>query len=354
MNEGSAVRVCVDAMGGDHAPDAILAGIGPALDVDPGLHVLLTGPADVIEPFAAAHAGRVEALVTSQVIEMDEHPAQAVRSKRDSSIVVGCRLVKEGRADAFFSAGSTGAAMAAATLVMGRLTGIARPALAAVFPTTGEPLVFLDVGANADCKPENLLQSAHMGSAYASVVLGRSAPRISLLNIGEEPTKGSQLALEAHELMARGVPGFVGNLEANHLLDGLTDVVVTDGFTGNVVLKLLEGSSRTLLSQVREALAATTLSKFGALFAKERLTALKRRLDPEAYGGAPLLGVDGVCIIGHGNSSPVAVQAALEVAARAVRGGLVDSIASRVANGLGASVHAAKIAGSQDPVTPEG
>ena len=354
MSTGSAVRVCVDAMGGDNAPGSVLEGILSALAADRDLHILLTGPAPVVEPFAAAHPDRVEAVPTSQVIAMDEHPAQAVRSKRDSSIVVGCRLVREGRADAFFTAGSTGAAMAAATLVMGRLRGISRPALAAVFPTVAEPLVFLDVGANADCKPENLLQSAHMGAAYASVVLGRSAPRISLLNIGEEPTKGSQLALEAHELMAQGVPGFAGNLEANHLLDGMTDVVVTDGFTGNVVLKLLEGTSRTLLSQVRDALTATTLSRLGALFAKDRLAALKKRLDPEAYGGAPLLGVAGVCIIGHGNSTPAAVKAALEVAARAVRGGLIDSIADRAASGMAASLDAAKSTGESRERRSEG
>ena len=324
------VTVCVDAMGGDHAPDAILGGIAPALDSDPALRVLVTGPEGVVGPFAAALSGRVDAVATTEVIGMGEHPAQAVRAKRDSSMVVGCRLVRDGRADAFFSAGSTGAAMAAATLVMGRIPGVTRPAIATVLPTTGTPLVLLDAGANADCRAENLLQFGHMGAAYANVVLGVNAPRVALLNIGEEPTKGSLLALEAHGLLADTMPGFIGNIEPNHLLDGAADVVVTDGFTGNVVLKLLEGASRTLLGQVRDAMLATALTKAAGAIVTPRLTELKARMDPETYGGAPLLGVDGVCIIGHGSSTSRAVEAALAVAARAVRGGLAESIAGRI------------------------
>lgn len=330
MTDAPVVTVCVDALGGDDAPRAILAGIGPALAGDPGLRVVLTGSEDVVTPFAAEHPDRVRAVATTQVIAMDEHPAQAVRSKRDSSLVVGCRLVREGDADAFFSAGSTGAAMAAATLLMGRIPGVSRPAIATVLPTAGKPVVLLDAGANADCKAENLLQFAHMGAAYAAEVLGVDSPRVALLNIGSEETKGSQLALDAYALLAGGVSGFAGNIEANHLLDGAVDVVVTDGFTGNVVLKLLEGTSRTLLEGVREAMTATSLTKLGAAVIKPHLAEVKRRLDPEAYGGAPLLGVNGVCIIGHGNSGPRAVQAALGVAARAVRGRLTESIAARI------------------------
>jgi len=263
---------------------------------------------------------------------MDEHPAQAIRTKRDSSIVVGCRLVKEGRADAFFSAGSTGAAMAAATLIMGRITRVSRPAIATVLPTRGRPVVLLDAGANADCKAENLLEFAQMGAAYAKVVLDAASPRIALLNIGEEPTKGSQLALDAHALLAGHVDGFVGNIEAHHLLDGDIDVVVTDGFTGNVVLKLLEGASKTLLAQVREALTSSAISSLAAAAARPALKRLRDRLDPDAYGGAPLLGVNGVCIIGHGSSNATAVAAALRVAALAVRGGLAEAIAHGVSN----------------------
>jgi glycerol-3-phosphate acyltransferase PlsX len=262
---------------------------------------------------------------------MDEHPASAVRSKKDSSIAVGCRLVRNGRAEAFFSAGSTGACMAAATLIMGRIKGVQRPAIATVVPTAGPPLVMLDVGANADCKPEHLLQFAHMGAAYASVVLGVVGPRVALLNIGEEPTKGSILAQESYALMSAQVPNFIGNIEGRDVLAGVTDVVVTDGFTGNVALKLLEGTSKTLLGQVREAITGSPVAKTAAAVLKPALTRLKDRLDPDTYGGAPLLGVDGICIIGHGSSKAKAVSNAIRVAAQAGRGGLTDQIATAVA-----------------------
>jgi glycerol-3-phosphate acyltransferase PlsX len=324
------VTVAVDAVGGDHAPGEILAGVTLALSDDPSLHIILTGPAEVVEPFAASHA-RVEAMPTTEIIGMDEHPANAVRTKRDSSIVVGCRLVREGKADAFFSAGSTGAAMAAATLVMGRIKGVQRPAIATVMPTAGPPVVMLDVGANADCKPEHLLQFAHMGAAYAHVVLGVVGPRVALLNIGEEPTKGSILAQEAHQLMAAHVPNFIGNIEGRYILQGVTDVVVTDGFTGNVALKLLEGTSKVLLSQVKDAITGSPVAKTAAAVLRPALNRLKDRLDPDTYGGAPLLGVEGVCIIGHGSSRSKAVCNAIRVAAQAGRGGLKDQIAQAIA-----------------------
>ncbi|MDP2401968.1 MAG: phosphate--acyl-ACP acyltransferase, partial [Actinomycetota bacterium] len=233
MSATGRVIVAVDAVGGDHAPSVVLEGVGLALAADPGLEVLLTGPADVVGPFAAT-VKRCSAVPTTEIIGMDEHPAAAVRSKKDSSIVVGCRLVREGRAAAFFSAGSTGACMAAATLVMGRIKGISRPAIATVIPTSGPPVVLLDVGANADCKAENLVQFAHMGAAYAHSALDVETPRIALLNIGEEPTKGSALAIEAHSLMVEQVPGFIGNVEGRDVTRGVADVIVTDGFTGNV------------------------------------------------------------------------------------------------------------------------
>ncbi|MBI5231707.1 MAG: phosphate acyltransferase PlsX [Coriobacteriales bacterium] len=329
MTDTRCVTVAVDAMGGDFAPSEILLGVERGLAADSALHVVLVGSADVVEAFAATH-DRCEAVPTTQVIGMDEHPATAVRTKKDSSIVVGARLVKDGRAHAYFSAGSTGAAMAAATLIMGRIRGVQRPAIATVIPTAGAPVVLLDVGANADCKPEHIAQFAHMGAAYADTVLGVARPRISLLNIGEEPTKGSQLAQEAHALMTERVPGFVGNIEGRDVLAGHTDVIVTDGFTGNVALKLLEGSSKTLLGQVREVLTASLVTKLASLPLKGGLTALKNRLDPDTYGGAPLLGVDGVCIIGHGSSKAKAVSNALRVSAQAARGNLTDQIAAAV------------------------
>lgn len=331
MSESRLVTVVVDAVGGDNAPGEILAGIVLALADDPSLQVIVTGPAEVIEPFAASNR-RVEAHPTTEIIEMDEHPANAVRTKKDSSIVVGCRLVKEGRAQAFFSAGSTGACMAAATLVMGRIKGVQRPAIATVMPTAGPPCVMLDVGANADCKPEHLLQFAFMGAAYASVVLGVVGPRVALLNIGEEPTKGSMLAQESHKLMAERVPNFIGNIEGRDVLAGVTDVVVTDGFTGNVTLKLLEGTSKILLGQVRDAITGSPVAKTAAAVLRPALNRLKERLDPDNYGGAPLLGVQGVCIIGHGTSKAKAVSNAIRVAAQAGRGGLTAEIAQAVAD----------------------
>ncbi len=303
MSDTRRVTVAVDAVGGDHAPAVVLEGVAAALAADSGLEVLLTGSAHVIEAFAAA-TDRCVAVATTQIIAMDENPAIAVRTKKDSSIVVGCRLVREGRAQAFFSAGSTGACMAAAMLVMGRIKGIPRPAIATVIPTSGSPVVLLDVGANADYKPEHLVHFARMGAVYARIVLDAQQPRVALLNIGEEPTKGSLLAIEAHELMRANVSGFIGN----------------------VALKLLEGVSRSLLGQVKEAMTANALTTLAAAVLKPSLTRLKHRLDPDTYGGAPLLGVDGVCIIGHGSSGAVAVASALRVAAQAVRGGLTERI----------------------------
>lgn len=323
------VTVAVDAMGGDQAPGVVLEGVEAALASDGQLFVILTGPDEVVTPFAAAR-DRVSARVTTQVIDMGEHPANAVRTKKDSSIVVGCQLVKAGEADAFFSAGSTGACMAAATLGMGRIKGVSRPAIATVVPTAASPCVLLDVGANADCKPEYLLQFAHMGAAYAQVVLGTHAPRTGLLNIGEEPSKGSQLAQDAHALMAAHLEGFAGNVEGRDIPAGTVDVVVTDGFTGNVALKLLEGLASTLFSQIKTAMTSSPIRSAAAAILRPALLELKDRIDPETYGGAPLLGVDGVCIIGHGSSSARAVASGIAVASRAVRGDLNAHIAGAV------------------------
>jgi glycerol-3-phosphate acyltransferase PlsX len=330
MSAAERVIVAVDAMGGDHAPEVVLQGVAEALAVDSELVVLLTGPHDVVTPFVASHQ-RIEAVVTTQVIEMGEHPANAVRSKNDSSIVVGCRLVKDGRAAAFFSAGSTGACMAAATLIMGRLSGVSRPAIATVIPASDRPCVLLDIGANADVKPENLVQFALMGRAYAQVLLERTEPSIGLLNIGEEPTKGSMLAQEAHSLMAANVPGFTGNVEGRDIPLGTVDVVVTDGFTGNVALKLLEGLSKTLLGQVKAAMTESALNTIAAAVLQPSLKRLKDRLDPDMYGGAPLLGVKGVCIIGHGSSSARAIRSGVLVSARVARAGLPAMIERSVA-----------------------
>jgi len=323
------VTIAVDALGGDRAPEVVLAGVTTALQADPNLHIALVGPAELVEPFAAAH-DRVTPVPATESIGMDEHPAAAVRSKKDSTIVVGCRLVKDGAAAGFFSAGNTGACMAAATLIMGRLPHVLRPAIATIVPASATPSVLIDIGANADCKPEYLVQFAHMGRAYAQVVLDVEEPRVGLLNIGEEATKGSQLALEAHALMRDAVPGFMGNVEGRDIPTGKVDVIVTDGFTGNVALKLLEGLARTLLSQVKDAMTSSTVRTAAAAVLKRPLVELKTRIDPETYGGAPLLGVDGVCSIGHGSSGVVGITNGIAISARSVRGGLTERIAAAV------------------------
>ncbi|MBN2247932.1 MAG: phosphate acyltransferase PlsX [Coriobacteriia bacterium] len=324
----SIVTVAVDAMGGDDAPGVVIEGVAQALSLDPELHVLLVGPEAVVTPHASE---RCTPVVATEVIDMGEHPATAVRSKKDSSIVVGCRLVREDRAEGFFSAGSTGACMAAATLVMGRIPGVQRPAIAAVIPASARPTVLLDVGANADVKPEMLVQFAIMGRAYAQAVFGVDEPTVGLLNIGEEPTKGSQLAQDAHALLAAYVPGFAGNVEGRDVPAGTTDVVVTDGFTGNVTLKTLEGLSAMLFSEIKTSLTTHLHTKLAAAVLKPALRALKGKLDPDTYGGAPLLGVAGVCIIGHGSSGARAVTNGVMVAARAARNDLTERITEGIA-----------------------
>ncbi|HEX9093376.1 MAG TPA: phosphate acyltransferase PlsX [Coriobacteriia bacterium] len=325
MASGHMITIAVDAVGGDFAPGAVIEGVTAALAADPALRVLLVGPGEVVTAYASAHE-RVEAVVASETIAMDEHASAAVRAKKDSSIMVGCRLVKEGRAHGFFSAGNTGAMMAASTLVIGRISGVQRPAIATVLPTAGRPCVLLDAGANADCRPEHLLQFAHMGVAYAKTAMSVESPSVGLLNIGSEDSKGSTLAQEAHALIAAEVPGFVGNVEGNDIPAGKVDVVVTDGFTGNVALKLMEGMSRHLLGQFKTAMLSSPVNKVAAAVLRPALEALRDRLDPEAHGAAPLLGVDGLALIGHGSSGPRAVASALRVGATAVRGGLVERI----------------------------
>lgn len=329
--QGQIVTVAVDAMGGDHAPQAVLDGVAMAVAADTNLRVLLVGPEDVVQPFAAQVGAAVEAVVASEVIGFDEHPAQAVRAKRDSSIVVGAKLVKEGRADAFFSAGSTGAAMAASLLTIGRVKGVTRPAIATTLPGVGKNTIFLDVGANADCTAEHLVQFALMGAAYSRATLGVQSPTVALLNIGEEPGKGSALAQEAYGLMSVQVPGFIGNAEGRDLTAGFADVIVTDGFTGNVALKVLEGTSKQLVNRFKGALKSSLLTKLAALTLIGPMKHLKNEMDPDVHGGAPLLGINGVSIIGHGSSSPFAVSQAIRVAALSVRNSLTEAIAAAVA-----------------------
>ena len=323
------VVVAVDAMGADAGPSVTLEGVAAALAEDDALEVVLVGPADIVEPFASSHA-RCIAQPATETIAMDEHPAEAVRKKKDSSIVVGCRLVKEGRAQGFFSAGSTGACLAAATLVVGRIKGVARPALCSIIPSPVAPVVMADIGANADCKPEYLVQFARMASIYAEKVIGIENPRCALLNIGEEETKGSQLAQQAHALMKEQVPNFAGNAEGRDVLAATYDVVVTDGFTGNVVLKTIEGAAKVLFGAVKDVMMSSLSTKLAAVALKGKLGELKDSISPDRYGGAPLLGVKGACLVGHGSSNATAVKNGIHATARVVRQDVCGLIAEAV------------------------
>lgn len=323
------VAIAVDAMGGDRAPAVVLEGVAEALEADANLVVILCGPAEVVEPFAAVHE-RCKPQATTEVIGMEEHPAKAVRAKKDSSLVVGCRQVKEGVAHGFFSAGSTGACLAAGTLVMGRVRGVARPALATVIPSPVRPIVMCDVGANADCKPAYLVQFAQMATIYAEKILDIEAPRAALLNIGEEETKGSQFAQEAYALMKRKVPNFAGNAEGGDILAATFDVIVTDGFTGNVCLKAIEGTSRTLFATLKSIMMKSPFTKLAALAVKGGLKRLMVQVSPDTYGGAPLLGVKGALLVGHGSSSAQAVKNGVLTTAAIARAHVSEIIAQTV------------------------
>ena len=312
------VVIAVDVLGGDFGPKVVLPGIEKALQVDSDLEVIACGPADVVEPFVQKH-DRVHAQVTTEEIAMDEHPANAVRKKKDSSLVVGNRLVKEGKAQGFFSAGSTGACLAAATLVVGRIKGVSRPALCTVIPSPAKPVVMCDVGANADCKPAYLVQFAQMATTYARQVIGIAEPKVALLNIGSEDTKGSKMAQETFALLKDEVPEFMGNAEGCDILSGKADVFVTDGFTGNVCLKTIEGVTKMLFGEMKKIMMANLATKLGAVAMKGGLSELKSHTSADTYGGAPILGVKGACLVGHGSSNETAIMNGVLMAARAVR-----------------------------------
>lgn len=317
-------------MGGDHAPNVVIEGAKQALDADPSLRILLCGSEEAVTPLASQH-DRCVAVPTTEVIGMAEHPANAVRAKKDSSIVRGCKLVKEGQAGGFFSAGSTGACLAAATLIMGRAKGVKRPALGIILPAYQRPVFFADVGANADCKPEYLVQFAKMGAIYMEAMMGVEAPKVGLLNIGEEDTKGSTFAQEAYQLLVQADACFAGNCEGGNLMAGDFDVVVTDGFTGNVCLKTIEGTSKVLFKYVKDALTSSLKAKLGAVLVQGSLTGLKAKLNPDVYGGSPLLGVKGTCIVGHGSSNAEAIKNGILVGAAQVREGVSTRIAQAFA-----------------------
>jgi glycerol-3-phosphate acyltransferase PlsX len=314
-------RIAVDAMGGDRAPDEVVAGaLEAAAD---GIDILLFGAAGL-----QAHG--LPLVETTETIEMHEKPAEAVRAKPRSSLVSAHVAVAEGRADAVVSAGNTGAMLAAGLLHLRRIPGVQRPAIAVPIPTRRGPSVLLDSGANADARPEHLLQFGYMGAIFAEEMLEIAQPEVRLLSIGEEAEKGNQLTLEAHALLAASELEFAGNAESRDLLAGAADVVVCDGFTGNVALKLLEGTIKTVLDALREEIAASPRGKLGGLLIRPAARRLRSTLDPETYGGAYLLGLRGLSVIAHGNSSRRAISNAIHLAARGVEHDLVGRLAARL------------------------
>ena len=322
--------VAVDAMGGDHAPGTIVAGARAAHDA--GVPVVLVGPADLAD---RVDVGPLEVIAASEVIAMDDDAAQGVRRKKDSTLVRAAEAVRDDRASAMISAGNTGATMASALLRMGRIKGVSRPAIATPIPVPGAgPTVLLDAGANAEVQADWLVQFAQMGTVYARHRFDITTPRVGLLSIGEEPGKGDSLRKEAYELLvtASGIE-FIGNVEGRDIMTDTADVVVTDGFTGNVVLKTLEGAMKTVVRALLDAFASDPSYEKHADALMPALLPLYETLDPETYGGAILLGVDGVCIISHGSSSERAMLNGIQVAREMVEADMVGEIRAAIAAG---------------------
>jgi glycerol-3-phosphate acyltransferase PlsX len=329
---GEPVTIAVDAMGGDRAPGEIVAGARLAAE-QLGVRVLLVGRPDEI-----GDAGGLEVVPASEVITMDADPGRSVRRLKDSSLVRAAEAVRDGRADAMVSAGNTGATMASALFRMGRIKGVGRPAIATPIPSTsgGLPTILLDAGANAECQPEWLVQFAQMGAVFARARFGVDSPRVGLLTIGEEAGKGNSLVKETYSLLETlewvGGTGaeFIGNVEGRDIMTGDVDVVVTDGFTGNVALKTLEGLFRAMVDAVNGVFGQIEEGRAAQEVVQPHLDALWEHLDPESTGGAMLLGVDGVCIISHGSSSALAMVNAVRVAADMVTGGVVGQLRTAI------------------------
>ena len=322
-------RVALDLLGGDLAPTSIVDGALLVAANSPDVEVVLVGPVELAQALLAERGatGRFRLVAASQVVGMDEDPAKAVRAKRDATVRVAARLVRDGEADAMVSVGSTGAALAAAVFTLGRLRGMSRPALAAIIPAAAGPLVFLDAGANTEATPEMLAQFALAGAALATVRLGIASPRVGLLSIGEEPGKGDELRKRAYAALSALPIEFVGNVEGKDVPHGgRADVVVTDGFTGNVLAKGLEGAASMLTSVLFEALTATPERRAAAKQLLPALGEATAHLSPEALGGAVLLGVGGVVVVGHGASTAHGVESCVRVAVQAVREALLPRI----------------------------
>ena len=328
--------IAVDAMGGDSAPEVVIQGVAQALSENSAItKIVLVGDEERINELLVKHSladhAKIEVTHASQVVEMHEPSTLAIRGKKDSSITVATNLAKEKKVDAVVSAGHTGAAVAASVVKMRNLEGIDRPAIATIFPAPKRHFIIVDAGATPQCTPDNLVQFAIMGEIYARKILKIKNPKVGLLSNGEEESKGNDLTKETLKLLKNVKSlNFIGNIEGKHIFDGEVDVVVCDGFTGNIILKFSEGLAGGLFSMLKEKLEANPKRKVGALLAKNAFREVKNISDKAEYGGAPLMGVNGVCIIGHGGSCPKAIKNAIRVAGQFIKLGINQEIVDRI------------------------
>jgi phosphate acyltransferase len=321
------IKIALDAMGGDHAPASIVKGAVKAVKAFP-IEILLVGDEELIRQELAQYnnVSNISIQHASQVIGNNESPTAALKQKKDSSITVAISLLKQKKVNAVVSAGNTGALMAASLFGLGRIKGVERPAIATIFPTEDHKVLLLDMGANVDCKPSHLLHFGIMGSVYAEKVMHIKNPRIGLLNIGEEPNKGNELTIATYSLLKSAPINFVGNVESKEILAGKVDVIVCDGFIGNLVLKFAESVSQMVVKLLKKEIKKNPMTQLGALMLTPALMGLKKMVDYDEYGGAPLLGVNGICYKAHGRAKSKAIMNALREAAEAVSEKVIDSI----------------------------
>jgi glycerol-3-phosphate acyltransferase PlsX len=327
------MRIAIDAMGGDYAPAVNVEGAIETVTDTEGIDIILVGDESSIQRELNGKkylTNRIVIKHASQVVGMNESPSVAIRKKKDSSIKRAIELVKNGEADGFVSAGHSGVVMATALLQLGTSKGVDRPAIATIMPSLKAPFVLIDAGVNLRCKPENLLQFALMGSAYCRIIFERSEPRVALLSIGEEDTKGNELTKEAFKLLKKIDINFTGNIDGKDIFTGIADVVVCDGFTGNIVLKTSEGLADAIVKILKKEMAEQSVGRIGYLLMKNALIGFKKKTDYDEYGGAPLLGINGTCIISHGRSTAKAIKNALMVAADFSEKRVYEAIASDI------------------------
>ena len=326
------MKIVVDAMGGDHSPQAVIEGVVDALN-ELSVDIVLVGPKDQIEKELKKYKypnERVEIIHTDEVVGMDEPATVAVRKKRNSSISLGINLLKDPRYNAFVSAGNTGAVVAAATINLGMLPGVERPAIGLIIPTLKGFSFLMDVGANTDPKPQHFLHNAQMAAVYMREVMGKENPSVGLLNIGEESTKGTDFVKEIHKLMAEKVKNFIGNTEANEVFTGKSDCIICDGFIGNIVLKVSEGLIESVATLLRREIKKSPIAMFGAFLVKSKMMGAKKQIDYSEYGGAPLLGVNGIVMICHGRSNPKAIKNAIRATMREVEHNIVAAMQQEI------------------------